>query len=157
MVLAAARPGEVSGMTWAEVDLREGVWTIPAERMKMNRGHRIPLSIQADVLLIMRRDLKGYQPDGLVFPSPRRGKCMVVGTFAKLFREHGVGAVPHGCRSSFRDWAAEHSGASREAIEMSLAHVVGSAVERAYFRTDLLEERRGLMQAWADVLDPLPF
>ena len=92
-----------------------------------------------------------------MFPSPRKGKCLAVNTFAKLFREHNLGCSPHGCRSSFRDWAAEHSGASREAIEMSLAHVVGNAVERAYLRTDLLDQRRELMQAWGDFLDPMVF
>ena len=157
MILTAARPGEIAGMTWAEVDLDAGLWVIPAERMKMARPHRVPLSVQASVLLRMRQDLKCYQPDGLVLPSPRRRKSLAVNTFAKLFREHGVGAVPHGCRSSFRDWAAEHSGASREAIELSLAHQVGNAVERAYFRTDLLEERRTLMQAWGDYLAPTIF
>ena len=157
MILTAARPGEVAGMTWGEIDEEIGLWTLPPSRMKMARGHRVPLSVQASVLLRMRRDLKGYQPGGLVFPSPRKGKCLAVNTFAKLFREHGVGAVPHGCRSSFRDWAAEHSGASREAIEKALAHVVGNAVERAYFRSDLLNERRGLQQAWADFVDPTVF
>ena len=72
-------------------------------------------------------------------------------------RKDAIGCVPHGFRSSFRDWAAECSGASRDAIELSLAHDVGNAVERAYFRTDLLEKRRPLMQSWADYLDPLPF
>ena len=157
MILTAARPGEIAGARWPEIDLGADTWTIPAERMKMARNHRIPLSIQAGVLLSMRRDLKGYQPNGLVFPSPRKDKSLGVGTFAKLFREHNLGCSPHGCRSSFRDWAAERSGASREAIEMSLAHVVGGAVERAYFRTDLLDERRGLMQAWANHCMPLIF
>ena len=157
MILTAARPGEVSGMRWDEVDLDASLWTLPPERMKMARGHRVPLSIQASVLLRMRHDLKGYQPGGLVFPSPHRGKCLAVATFAKLFREHNLGCSPHGCRSSFRDWAAEHSGASREAIEMSLAHVVGNAVERAYFRSDLVDQRRELLQSWANFLDPLVF
>ena len=157
MILTAARPGEVSGASWAEIDLEARVWTVPPERMKARRSHKKPLSIQANVLLSMRLDLKNYQPDGLVFPSPHRGKCLAVATFAKLFREHNLGCSPHGCRSSFRDWAAEHSGASRESIEMSLAHVVGNAVERAYFRSDLLDQRRELMQAWGDFLDPTVF
>ena len=159
MILTAARPGEVSGMTWAEVDLDARVWSIPTERMKGSRPqpHRVPLSIQAYVLLSMRRNLKSYQPGGLVFPSPRKGKCLVPNTFSKLFRERNFGCHPHGCRSSFRDWAAEQSGASREPIEMSLAHVVAGKTERAYFRSDLLDQRRELLQSWADYVDPTVF
>ena len=138
MILTAARPGEVSGMTWAEVDLDARVWSIPAERMKGSRPHRVPLSIQAYVLLSMRRNLKSYQPGGLVFPSPRKGKCLVPNTFSKLFRERNFGCHPHGCRSSFRDWAAEQSGASREPIEMSLAHVVGGENRTGIFQIGLI-------------------
>ena len=91
----------------------------------------------------------------LVFPNPS-GRPLSDNALSLRAKKDGLGCVPHGFRSSFRDWAAEQSGASREAIEMSLAHIVGGRVERAYFRSDLLEQRRRLLQAWADYVDPLP-
>ena len=115
--------------------------------MKNGRAHRVPLSKQAKNILVGARTLS----DGseLVFPS-QRGKVMDGVTLSKLLREHNVGMVPHGLRSSFRDWAAERSDVPREIAEHALAHIEGSASELAYRRTDYFEKRRALMQDWAD-------
>ena len=151
MILTATRGGDVRFATWDEFD--DGVWTIPAERMKMSREHVVPLSRQAMQILTVHREHLG---DGdLVFESPQR-KPLSENAFSDRARKDELGCHPHGFRSSFRDWAAEKSGASWAAIELSLAHRVGTTVEAAYFRTALLDERRGLMQAWADAIDPTP-
>ena len=146
LMLTAARSGEVRRATWAEVDLDAGVWTVPAERTKMGREHRVPLSARcADVL----REAAALRKDvDLLFPSPR-GKVLSDATMGKLLREHGIDAVPHGFRSSFRDWGAEQTDFPREVLEAALAHSVGSKVEAAYARTDHFERRRALMDAWA--------
>ena len=152
LILTAARSAEARGARWEEMDLKAGVWTIPASRMKMSKPHRVPLSIRARTLLEEARYKLGDK-SGLVFPSldgnPVSSNCL-----RHLTRRDDIGCVPHGFRSSFRDWAAEKSGASREAIELALAHTVGGAVETAYFRSDLLEQRQPLMQQWAEFLDP---
>ena len=154
LVFTATRGGDVRGATWDEFDLDAGVWTIPAERMKMSRPHRVPLSRQASYILQHHRSQLG---DGdLVFESPQR-KPLSENAFSDRARKDGLGCHPHGFRSSFRDWAAEKSGASWAAIELSLAHAVGTTVEQAYFRTALLDERRPLMEAWADFCDPPVF
>ena len=174
LILTAARSGEVRGAIWSEIDLEAMVWTVPAERMKGGKPHRVPLSMQALwVLLAARQAIRqrrkrrpDYNADGsiyggpinsnaLVFPNPS-GRPLSDNALSLRAKKDGLGCVPHGFRSSFRDWAAEQSGASREAIEMSLAHIVGGPVERAYFRSDLLEQRRRLLQAWADYVEPLP-
>ena len=154
VVFTAARSGEVRGATWGEIDLKARTWTIPADRMKASRPHRVPLSIQASVLLTMRRPADA-RPDDLVFPS-QTGKKLSDNGLSKRLRDAGIPSTVHGFRSSFRDWCAA-TGAPRDAAEISLAHVVGSATERAYFRSDLLDQRRTLMQAWADLVAPLPF
>ena len=149
LVLTAVRSGEVRGARWGEIDVDKAVWTISGERMKTGREHRVPLSSAAVAVL---DEAKAIAPcAGLVFPSVT-GRMMSDSTLSKLLRENGVKAVPHGFRSSFRDWAAECSDAPREVAEMALAHIEGSAIERAYRRTDLFEKRRELMQAWADYL-----
>ena len=145
IVLTAARSGEVRNMTWAEID--GGTWTVPGERMKAGREHRVPLSREALAVLDQARELA--DGSGLVFPSVR-GKVMSDSTLSKLARESGIGAVPHGFRSSFRDWAAEKTSVPREIAEHALAHVEGSAAEIAYRRTDYFDKRRDLMQQWAD-------
>ena len=148
-MLTAVRSGEVRGARWDEIDVYKAVWTISGERMKTGREHRVPLSSAAVAVL---DEAKAIAPSaGLVFPSVT-GRAMSDSTLSKLLRENGVKAVPHGFRSSFRDWAAECSDAPREVAEMALAHIEGSATERAYRRTDLFEKRRELMQAWADYL-----
>ena len=148
LVLTAARSGEVRGMRWSEI--LDRVWTIPGNRMKAGRDHRVPLSDRAlEVLAAARQYADG---SGLVFPSVR-GKALSDSTISKLLKENAVGAVPHGFRSSFRDWAAECSNAPREVAEEALAHVNPNRVESAYRRSDLFERRRTLMQEWADYLD----
>ncbi len=149
LVLTAARSGEVRGAHWDEIDLDEKTWTIPGERMKNGREHRVPLSPQALAVLDEAREL--LHGTGLVFPSVQ-GKVMADATLSGLCRDLNIPAVPHGFRSSFRDWATECSNQPREVAEMSLAHIEGSAVERAYRRTDLFEARRSLMDQWAKYL-----
>ena len=148
LVLTAARSGEVRLATWDEVDMDAGVWTVPGERMKMGREHRVPLSGAAlDVLATARES----GADGLLFPGPK-GKPLSDATIGKLLRQRGIDAVPHGFRSSFRDWGAERTDFPREVLEAALAHKVPNAVEAAYARTDHLERRRALMDAWAAYL-----
>ena len=147
LTLCACRSGEARLARWDEVS--GGHWTIPASRMKNKREHRIPLSRQAVSALEQARSLS--DGTGLVFRSPR-GQALTDSTMSKLVRENGIDCVPHGMRSSFRDWAAECSDAPREIAEHALAHVEGSASERAYRRTDYFERRRALMQDWADYI-----
>ena len=149
LILTAARSGEVRRATWTEVDLDAAVWTVPATRMKQKREHRVPLSSRA--LEILREAGPGHGTD-LIFPSAT-GRTMSDGTLSKLLRDNGVECVPHGFRSSFRDWSAEKSNVPGEIAEMALAHVNSNKVEAAYRRTDLFEARRDLMQRWADYLD----
>ena len=147
MVLTAARGGEARLMTWDELDVASATWAIPASRMKTGRAHRVPLSAQALRILADAREHTGGA--GLVFPSVR-GKELSNATISKLLRDNDIDAVPHGFRSSFRDWAAECIDASREVSELALAHVNSDRVEAAYRRTDLFERRRLLMRDWAD-------
>ena len=148
IALTASRSGEVRGAKWCETDLEAKTWTVPADRMKAGKEHRVPLSASALAVLDSARE---YEDDtGLVFPSPR-GKALSDGTLTKLMRENEIGAVVHGLRSSFRDWCGE-SGVDREVAEASLAHVVKNQVEAAYARSDLLERRREVLQKWADYL-----
>lgn len=147
LVLTAARSGEVRMMTWDEVDDEERLWTVPASRMKAGREHRVPLSVRAVEVLAEAGNLR---ESDLVFPSAR-GRCMSDNTLSKLLRDLGIDAVPHGFRSSFRDWCGE-SGQSRELAEAALAHTILNKAEAAYARTDLLERRRELMEGWSDYL-----
>ena len=146
MVLTAARSGEVRGATWGELDMDAAIWTVPGDRIKSGREHRVPLTTAA--LDVLREAAQYRDRSGLVFPSAR-GKIMSDATVGKLLTENGVDAVPHGFRSSFRQWAAERTNIPREVAEFALAHVVGDAAERAYQRSDLFDRRRDLMDAWA--------
>lgn len=146
LVLTATRSGEVRLARWDEIDLSMAVWIVPAERMKTQREHRVPLSRRA--VDILRDAVSLDDPGGLVFPSPRR-KPLSDMTLSKLLKEQGVAAVPHGFRSSFRDWASERTNHPREVIEAALAHVVRNQTEAAYARSDLFEKRRTLMEDWA--------
>ena len=146
LVLAAARSGEVRGMGWAEVE--GGIWTVPGERMKAGKAHRVPLSSAALAVLTEARERTGGAPDALCFPAPRGGQLSDA-TMGKLLKDRGVPAVPHGFRSSFRDWCAE-TGVPREVAESCLAHVVENRAEAAYLRSDLIERRREVMTAWAE-------
>lgn len=150
LVLTACRSGEVRSAWWEEVDCARAVWTIPAERMKARLEHRVPLSAQALDVLDEAKGLSGKN-SGLVFPS-RSGRTLSQAALPKLLRELKIGAVPHGFRSSFRDWAAECTEAPREVCELALAHVNNDRVEAAYRRSDLFEKRRLLMAAWADYI-----
>ena len=148
-VYTAARSGEARGATWQEIRLEAREWRIPASRMKGRVEHRVPLSQPAMDVLARARELK--DDSGLVFPSPT-GKMLSDSTVSKLLRENGIAGVPHGFRSSFRDWADENTNATWAAMEKSLAHTVGSDVVRSYARSDLLAQRRELMDAWAEFL-----
>ena len=148
MVLTAARSGEVRLATWAEFDLDESLWTIPAERMKAKREHRVPLVPRA--VEILREAMEHADGTELAFPSVR-GKVMSDSTVSKLLREYGVKGVPHGFRSSFRDWAAEQTNAPQAVMEAALAHQVQGTVA-AYFRSDVMDKRRKLMESWAQYL-----
>ena len=150
LVLTAARSGEVRGAVWTEIDLTAGVWTIPATRMKAKREHRVPLCGRAVEILEAARTL-GDGRGGLVFPS-QAGRPISITRLAKLLKEQGIAAVPHGFRSSFRDWAAEQTDHPREVVEAALAHAVGNRTEAAYARSDLFERRRRLMDEWANYL-----
>ena len=155
LILTAVRSNEVRGMTWDEVDLKAATWTIPSERMKMSRPHRVPLSRQASAVLTKARDELGGNGSGLVFPHPTTGRQLSENALSDRAEKDRMGAVPHGFRASFRTWAAEQSGASFDAAELSLAHNVGNATTRSYLRTDLLEERRALMGEWSDFVSPM--
>jgi len=147
-ILTAARSGEVRGATWAEIDLDTGVWTLPPERMKAGREHRAPLS-PAAIELIKAQPVVAGSP--LVFTAPRGGQLSDM-TLTAVLRRMEVAAVPHGFRSTFRDWAAERTNYPNEVCEMALAHVVGDKVEAAYRRGDLFDKRRRLMDDWAKFL-----
>ena len=150
LVLTAARSGEVRLAVWDEMDLDAAVWLVPGARMKAKRDHRVPLSGRA--LGILRDAQSLGDGTGLVFPSPRR-KPLSDMTLSKLIKALGLPAVPHGFRSSFRDWAAEDTDHPREVVEAALAHVVPNKVDAAYARSDLFERRRRLMDDWAAHLD----
>ena len=151
LALTACRSSEVRGMTWDEVNLREARWTIPGERMKAGKPHRVPLSSRAMGILGEARSLS--EGNGLVFPAPRSGGVLSDMAFTQLLRRLDLDFVPHGLRSSFRDWAAEKTNASHAVMEKALAHTVGNATEAAYFRSDLLDQRRPLMDEWSEFLE----
>ena len=136
LVLTACRSGEIRFARWDEIDLAAAAWTIPAERMKAKREHRVPLSDRAVEVLQQAREIA--DGSGLVFPTPT-GKALSDSTLSKLIRELCVAAVPHGFRSSFRDWCSECSNVPREVAEAVLAHVVRNKAEAAYARSDLFE------------------
>lgn len=145
-VLTAARSGEVRGACWCEINFDTKVWTVPAERMKAGKEHRVPLSEQALALL---NSLPRSLDSNLVFPAPRGGQLSDMSLTA-VMRRLEVDAVPHGFRSTFRDWAGERTHYPREVAEHALAHTLESKVEAAYRRGDALEKRRQMMQDWAD-------
>lgn len=153
-ILCAARSGEVRGMKWAEVD--GGVWTIPADRMKAGREHRIPLSSAAQSLLTKSPRVSDY-----VFPGARQGSLLSDMSLTAVLRrmnsdgmewvsEKGDPITVHGFRSTFRDWASETTNFPREVCEHALAHQLPDKVEAAYRRGDLIEKRKLLMEAWSN-------
>jgi integrase len=148
-ILTAARSGESRGARWSEIDLERSVWSVPAERMKAKKEHRVPLSPPAvDLLAAIERDEK----KDLVFPSPRSGGVLSDMSMLELMRRHDLDATPHGFRSTFRDWASEHTNYPRELAEVALAHIKGDATEAAYWRGDVLEKRRQMMADWAEFI-----
>ena len=153
VVLTACRSGEARAATWGEIDDDARLWVIPAERMKTGIEHRQPLCDAALAVLAEARKLD--DGSGLLFPSPARpGKPMSDMTLVKMTRDVGLAekTTIHGLRATFRTWASEKTGADHAVMELSLAHAVGSAVERAYARSDLLAKRRRLMDQWATYL-----
>ncbi|MDH0851077.1 tyrosine-type recombinase/integrase [Delftia tsuruhatensis] len=152
LVLTAARSGEVRGATWQEIDMEAAVWTVPAERMKAQKEHRVPLSPQALALLAGMPRVEG---NDLVFPAPRGGQLSDM-TLTNLMRRMELDAVPHGMRSTFRDWAAERTHFPREVAEMALAHTIGNAVEAAYRRGDLFTKRAEMMANWGNFCQLIP-
>lgn len=165
LALTAARSGEVRGAAWDEIDLDKALWIIPAHRMKMQREHRVPLTAEAVALL---KALPKLDDNPLVFPGARGGQLSDMALSMLMKRQHtaavGAGgkgyldrvskrpAVPHGLRSSFRDWVAERTSYPGDMAEVALAHRISSAVEAAYRRGDMIEKRRRMMADWADFL-----
>ena len=147
-VLTAARSGEVRRASWSEFDLERSMWTVPAGRMKVRVEHRVPLSGGALGVLEQARTLS--PGSSLVFPA-KGGRALGDALLSQLLRDLQIPAVPHGFRSSFRDWCGE-TGVARELAEACLAHVVGSKVEAAYVRTDLFDRRVVVMEDWARYL-----
>lgn len=148
-ILTAARSGEVRGAKWSEIDLQTRVWTVPAERMKAGREHRVPLSDAAMALLAAQPRLAGSE---LVFPAPRGGQLSDM-TLTAVLRRMKVPVTAHGFRSTFRDWAAERTNYPRDVAEMALAHAIGDKVEAAYRRGDLFTKRTRMMDDWARFID----
>lgn len=179
LALVAARSGEVRGALWSEIDLEKTMWVVPAARMKMDREHRIPLTKDAVTLLTSLPRAEGVD---LVFPAPRGGELSDMTLSATMRRmqeaealrlddlDRKAGravpneprgyvdrvskrpAVPHGLRSTFRDWVAERTNYPGEMAEVALAHKISNAVEAAYRRGDMIEKRRAMMEAWGDFL-----
>ena len=148
LVLTATRSGETREAVWSEFDLDTMVWTLPASRMKAKKPHRVPLTDRCMAILKEAEPLKQNGSD-LVFPGTRADKPLSDMTLSKLMKELTIPAVPHGFRSSFRDWAGEQTHHPREVIEFALAHLIKDKAEAAYARSDLFEKRRSLMDDWA--------
>ncbi|MHC2584189.1 tyrosine-type recombinase/integrase [Bradyrhizobium diazoefficiens] len=151
-ILTAARSGEVLGMQWSEIDLDKKVWTVPAERMKAGREHRVPLSSRVVAIL---RQLEKLKAGNFVFPGQSRNKPLSNMAMEMMLRRMKIeDATVHGFRSTFRDWAGNVTTFPREVTETALSHVIGDKAEQAYRRSDALEKRRKLMEAWAAYCEP---
>ena len=151
-ILTAARSGETMGACWSEIDLESKTWTVPAERMKAGRPHRVPLPERAIAIL---EEMAAVRTGELVFPGQRAGRPLSNMALEMILRRMGAdGVTVHGFRSAFRDWAGDRTSYQREVIEAALAHVIGDRAEQAYRRSDALEKRRELMQAWAAYCEP---
>lgn len=152
-ILTAARSGEVRGATWAEIDLQAKIWTIPGDRMKAGREHRVPLT---DAAITLLEALPRVAGSDYVFPAVRGGQLSDM-TLSAVCRRMEIPAVPHGFRSTFKDWVSERTGYPNEVSEAALAHLVGDRVEAAYRRGDLFDKRRRMMGDWATfVAQPSP-
>ena len=152
LILTACRTNEVLLAIWSEFDLAERIWTIPASRMKAGEAHSVPLPPRA-MQLLDRLKAAGQEDEGLVFPSPKRGKPLSNMVFLMMLRRMELEVTAHGFRSSFRDWAAEETTFANFVVEKALAHTIDNKVEAAYRRGDLLKKRRELMEAWASYCD----
>jgi integrase len=152
LILTATRSGEARGARWHEIDTAQKLWVIPAQRMKAGREHRVPLSEPAMAILT---ELGELRTGDLVFFGAKRGGVIGDTTLQTLLGRLGHSVTVHGMRSTFRDWCAD-TGKPGDLAEVALAHVVGSAVARAYQRSDLLDARRDLMDAWAQFLTAPP-
>lgn len=150
VILTATRSSEARYAQWNEIDLKKATWTIPAARIKMRRDHTVPLSLRAIQILKDAQCL--YGSEGYVFPGARNGRPLSDLALSGRVKELGYDVTVHGFRTSFRTWTQERTTFAREICEAALAHLVGDEVERAYARSDLLEKRRKLMEAWADYL-----
>ena len=150
IALTAVRKTEARAATWAEVDMGNATWTIPADRMKAGQPHRVPLSPEAVAVFKEARTLD--DGSGYVFPGQGNAPCVGQTTLTDLQRRVAPDTEVHGWRSTFRDWSADNTSAPHAVMELALAHAVGSQVERAYARSDLLDKRRVLMEQWADHL-----
>jgi len=149
-IYTAARSSEVRGALWDEFDLERGIWTIPRERSKVSKEHRIPLAKRP---LQIVKDLSTTTSQDFVFPGGKPGNPLSDMALLSVLRRLGIKQTVHGFRSSFRDWAADQTQFPREVAEQALAHTIGNKVEAAYLRSDLFEKRRHLMQTWANYLE----
>lgn len=149
-ILTASRMAETIGARWSEIDFKNKVWTVPAERMKSGRAHAVPLSDRAVEILSKLAESK-MSP--FVFPGQRAGKPLSHASMDYLLRHDGIEVTVHGFRSSFRDWCGNETEFTHEVAEAALAHLVGDKAERAYRRSDALEKRRKLIQEWADFIE----
>jgi integrase len=152
IILTAARKEEALGACWNEIDIPGGVWTIPANRMKAGKEHRVPLRRAASDLLNHMREVKTSE---YVFPGASQSR-MAFSTLNSFLHRIECPFTVHGFRSSFRDWCAERTNYPREICEQALAHSTGSAVELSYRRTDYFAQRAKLMQAWGDFCESPP-
>ncbi|HVO04724.1 MAG TPA: integrase arm-type DNA-binding domain-containing protein [Candidatus Cybelea sp.] len=150
LILTAARTGEVLGATWAEIDLDKAVWTVPAERMKAGAEHRVPLSAPAVALL---RKMQAVRTGDAVFPGGSTGGHLSNMAMLQVARRMKAKAVPHGFRSTFRDWAADRTNFPEAVAEAALAHMIDDKTIAAYKRTDFFDRRRKLMDAWAAFIE----
>ena len=154
-ILTAARTSEVVGARWNEINIAEKLWTVPAERMKAGKQHRVPLSVRALAIVVEMQPLIGISDgqapaDAFVFPGGKRGRPLSNMAFLMLLRRlKRNDLTAHGFRSSFRDWVAERTNFPSEVAEMALAHTVSSKVEQAYRCGDMYERRQRMMAAWA--------
>ena len=155
LILSAARTSEVLGVQWAEIDHQAETWTVPGERIKSGREHRVPLAPTAMAVLKEAATLADGGP--VVFPGRRQGKPLSNMALLMVLRRLGrTDITAHGFRSSFRDWAAERTHFPRAVAEAALAHVIPGKVEAAYLRSNLFDQRRALMNAWAAFVTPKP-
>jgi integrase len=146
-ILTGVRTGDVRGALWQEIDLNSKIWTIPAERMKAGAEHRVPLSTSAMAVINVMREASS---EGYVFPGERPGRPISNSIMLSLLVRMGYSEITvHGFRSTFKDWASEQTTFQNEVSEMALAHKIENKVEAAYRRSELLDKRRKLMEAWA--------